>query len=84
MLNKFKEIRTRRSNGIYNLELKFNEEDFFQHYSEANSDVAKEILGRYLVGRKDLGKAENISIIHNQDNHTVDLITILSYKDILE
>lgn len=81
MINCFKEIRTRKRHGVYDLTLEIPEDDFFRKYKSTNMESAKGIIDNYLIKRHDFGKAEKIDIRHDERNHIIQLTTVLDYNN---
>lgn len=81
MLNCYKEIRSRKRRGVYDLTLEIPENDFFKEYKSPNMESAKGIIDNYLHKRRDLGRVDKIDIHHDVRKHMIQLTTELDYNN---
>jgi len=78
MLNSIFETRSQKD-GLYQIKLTINENDYFSAYDGVTDENAQEILDNYLLYRQDDGKADNIQIKHNKNEHLVIITADLHY-----
>lgn len=80
MLNGILETR-RVADGLYNITLSINENDYFTFYDGLDEEIATELLEKYLRYRADDGRPENIKVRHNKNEHIVTINADLYYTD---
>lgn len=78
MLDSILEHRVFRD-GIYDISLIINENDYFMIYDNLSNENAQEIIENYLVHRQDDGRPNNIQIKHNKNHHIVSINARLHY-----
>lgn len=78
MLNSILETRT-LDNGLYNITLRINEDEYFSVYDSLNEEDASELLENYLKYRADDGRPEDIKMKHNKNEHLVTINADLYY-----
>ena len=78
MLNSIFETRSQKD-GLYQINLKINEKDYFLVYEDVTEENAKEILDSYLLYRQDDGRVSNIQIKHNKNEHLIIITADLHY-----
>lgn len=78
MLNSIFETRTQKD-GLYKINLTIDEKEYFSVYEDVTEENAKEILDNHLLYRQDDGRADNIQIKHNKNEHLVTITADLHY-----
>ncbi len=78
MLDSILEQRVFRD-GIYDISLIINENDYFMIYDNISNENAQQIIENYLVHRQDDGRPNNIQIKHNKNRHIVSINARLHY-----
>jgi hypothetical protein len=78
MLNSILETRT-AEDGLYNITLRINEDEYFSVYDYLDNEDASELLENYLKYRADDGRPKNIKLKHNKNEHIVTITADLHY-----
>ncbi len=80
MLNYIQDRRIRIEDG-YALYLEIPEEEYFLAYDGINETAANNILSLYLNYHQDDGRAEQVEIRHDSNNHSVNIRAHLNYEN---
>lgn len=73
-------LETRRvADGLYNITLSINENDYFTFYDGLDEEAASDLLKNYLRYRADDGRPKDIKIRHNKNEHIVTINANLYY-----
>ncbi|HZJ56877.1 MAG TPA: hypothetical protein VFD89_01385 [Clostridia bacterium] len=80
MLDSILEHRVLRD-GLYDISLIMNENDYFMVYDNISNENATEIMDNYLVRRQDDGRPDGVQIKHNKNRHIVSINASLHYTE---
>ena len=78
MLDSILEHRVFRD-GLYDVSLIINENDYIMVYDNISNENAQEIIENYLIHRQDDGRPNNVKIKHNKNRHIVSIEARLHY-----
>ena len=80
LLNSIEDRRVRLEHG-YDLYLEIPEDEYFNAYNGVNETAAHNILSLYLSYHQDDGRAEDVVIRHDKNNHSINIRAFLNYED---
>ena len=79
MINSVRETRFKSKGGSYLSILEIAEEEFFKRFDRVDSEIASEIVSRYLIECQDDARADNIEIKHDKDSQIISIQCRLNY-----
>lgn len=78
MINSILERRILKD-GLYDMWLTINENDYFMVYDDISQANAQELVDTYLLSRQDDGRPGEVQIRHNKNQHIVSIYANLDY-----
>lgn len=81
MLDEIIAKKNKAKDGLFELEIKISEKEFFVAYDEIDKDSAYDLLRKYLIYKEDFGIPTDIETSYNNKEKMVTITTNLRYLD---
>ncbi|MCC5910315.1 MAG: hypothetical protein JJT76_07755 [Clostridiaceae bacterium] len=78
MLESVFDRRVKHDRG-YDLYLEIPEKEYFQIYGDVNSEAANDVVDQFLRLHQDDGRANNVEVNYDKNNHTINIKALLQY-----